>query len=113
MSLLLLAFIFSCSNSDNSKLDEQNSTISVRLMDAPGDFKAVNVEIVDVMIKMDANSDSESGWVSLEAQNETVNLLDFTGGFSKVLVNRFPIPAGTLTQIRLVLGDGNTIIIEN
>src|SRR5690606_15300431 len=43
----------------------------------------------------------------------TVNLLDFTGGVSKVLVDRFPIPAGTLKQMRLVLGDGNSIVIEN
>jgi len=113
LPILLLAIVFSCTNSDNNGLDKSSPKISVRLVDAPGDFKAVNVEIVDVMIKMDDNSDDESGWISLNAQNETVNLLDFTGGFSKVLVERFPIPVGTLTQMRLVLGDGNTIVIEN
>jgi predicted component of type VI protein secretion system len=87
--------------------------ISVRLVDAPGDFKAVNVEVVDVMIKMDDDNDDDSGWTSLEAENEIINLLDFTGGISKVLVDRFAIPAGTLSQMRLVLGDGNTIVIEN
>ncbi|GGK14240.1 hypothetical protein GCM10007962_05620 [Yeosuana aromativorans] len=88
-------------------------TISVKLVDAPGDYDAVNVEIVDVMIKMDDDSDSESGWMSLNAEAGSVNLLDFTGGISKVLVDRFPIPAGTLSQMRLVLGDGNTIVIRN
>lgn len=111
-SLLLLAFVFSCTDSDSNNMDESAPTISVRLVDAPGDFKAVNVEIVDVMIKMDDDSDSDSGWISLNAENGTVNLLDFTGGFSKVLVDRFPVPVGTLSQMRLVLGNGNTIVIE-
>ena len=110
--VLLLVFVFSCTNSDSNNLDKSAPTISVRLVDAPGDYKAVNVEIVDVMVKMNDDSDSDTGWISLNAESGIVNLLDFTGGFSKVLVDRFPIPAGTLSQMRLVLGDGNTIVIE-
>lgn len=114
LTLILISF-YSCSNSesDANKIEGIAPLISVRLVDAPGDFKAVNVEVVDVMIKMDDDSDGEGGWMSLEAQNTTVNLLDFTGGISQVLVDRFPIPTGTLSQMRLVLGDGNTIVIEN
>jgi hypothetical protein len=111
--LFFIAFLFSC---DSNKLEDINDaapTISVRLVDAPGDYEAVNVEIVDVMIKMDNDNTDDNGWISLNATNGIVNLLDFTGGFSKVLVDRFPIPAGTLSQMRLVLGNGNTIIIKN
>ena len=112
-SLLLITFM-SCDNDESGNNPTAGDpTITVKLVDAPGDYKAVNVEVVDVMIKMNDDSDDDSGWISLEAENETVNLLDFTGGVSKVLVDRFPIPAGTLTQMRLVLGDGNTITIEN
>lgn len=112
MSFLMLS-IFGCSDSQSSKISAEAPTISVKLVDAPGDYDAVNVEVVDVMIKMDDDSDSESGWMSLNAEAGPVNLLDFTGGISKVLVDRFPIPAGTLSQMRLVLGDGNTIVIRN
>jgi len=111
VSLILLTF-FACNDSDSKGVSAEAPMITVRLVDSPGDYKAVNVEVVDVMIKMD-DSDSESGWMSLNAQNETVNLLDFTGGISKVLVDRFPIPPGTLKQMRLVLGDGNSIVIED
>jgi len=117
LRLLLLSFlmlsIIGCSDSQSSKISAEAPTISVKLVDAPGDYDEVNVEIVDVMIKMDDNSDSESGWMSLNAEAGPVNLLDFTGGISKVLVDRFPIPAGTLSQMRLLLGDGNTIVIRN
>lgn len=111
--LLFMTFLCSCNDSESDKINLQAPTISVRLVDAPGDFEAVNVEVVDVMIKMDDDSDDENGWVSLESESGILNLLDFTGGISKVLVNRFPVPVGTLSQMRLVLGDGNTIIIKN
>lgn len=120
LPLLFLTFLFSCNDSKSDGASSEPATISVRLVDTPGDYEAVNVEIVDVMIKMDDNDvddddleDDDSEWISLEANNETVNLLDFTGGISKVLVERFPIPAGTLSQMRLVLGDGNSIVIHN
>ncbi|GAA4305102.1 DUF4382 domain-containing protein [Aestuariibaculum suncheonense] len=111
LPLLLLTFVFGCKDSESDGVSAEAPKISVRLVDAPGDYAAVNVNIVDVMIKMNDDSDSDQGWMSLEATGGMVNLLDFTGGFSKVLVDRFPIPAGTLSQMRLVLGDGNTIDI--
>lgn len=111
LPLLFLSFFVACNDSDSIK--NGDPTISIRLVDAPGDYEAVNVEIVDVMIKMDDDVDDENGWISLEVNPETVNLLDYTGGMSKVLVERFPIPEGTLSQMRLVLGDGNTIVIKN
>jgi len=111
---LLVALFFSCDeDSSSNKINAQVPTISVRLVDAPGDYEAVNVEIVDVLIKMNDDSADENGWISLESESDIVNLLDFTGGISKVLVDRFSIPAGTLSQMRLVLGDGNTIVIKD
>ena len=110
--IFLIGVLFSCDDNKLEEIAKNQPTISVRLVDAPGDYEEVNVEIVDVMIKMDNDNDDDNGWISLEANNEVVNLLDFTGGFSKVLVERFPVPAGTLSQMRLVLGDGNTIVIE-
>ncbi|RED48749.1 DUF4382 domain-containing protein [Seonamhaeicola aphaedonensis] len=120
LPLLFLSFLISCNDSESSEINKEAPTISIRLVDNPGDYEAVNVEIIDVMIRMEDESgddnsedtEDESGWMSLEAESGIVNLLDFTGGFSKVLVERFPIPVGTLSQIRLVLGNGNTIVIE-
>ncbi|WP_133355842.1 DUF4382 domain-containing protein [Seonamhaeicola sediminis] len=113
--VLFVSFLFSCNDSESSEINKSAPTISVRLVDAPGDYEAVNVEIVDVMIRMDAegeeDTDDESEWMSLNSESGIVNLLDFTGGFSKVLVEKHTIPTGTLSQIRLVLGDGNTIVL--
>lgn len=114
LPFLFVALFLSCDkDSESSKINVQEPTISVRLVDAPGDYESVNVEIVDVMIKMNNDNIDENGWVSLESESGIVDLLDFTGGISKVLVDRFSVPAGTLSQMRLVLGDGNTIVIKD
>ncbi|NMH88870.1 DUF4382 domain-containing protein [Flavivirga sp. Y03] len=83
------------------------------MVDESGDFEEVNIEVVDVMIKMDNNHDSENEWISLNSNQKIINLLDLTGGVHEVLVDKFPIPTGTLKQIRLVLGDHNTIVVKN
>ena len=105
--------LFGCHNSETNSTSLQAPTISIKLVDESGDFEAVNVEVVDVMIKMDNDSDDESGWLSLNSNQKIINLLDLTGGVNEVLVDKFPIPTGTLKQIRLVLGDNNTIVIKN
>ena len=49
LTLILISF-YSCSNSetDSNIVEGIAPKISIRLVDAPGDFKAVNVEVVDV-----------------------------------------------------------------
>jgi len=93
--------------------DEVNNTarVQLKLVDAPGDYLEVNVNIVDIKYN---NSDSEAGWVSfgsLEDYPMNVDLTTLIAGNNLLLTDQI-IPAGMLKQIRLVLGDGNTLKIE-
>ncbi|MCL9808289.1 DUF4382 domain-containing protein [Flavobacterium luminosum] len=111
LSLLLMVFTTlsfqSCNDNDDT---EKTATINVRMTDAPGDYDAVYVEVLDVMIKSDANPD-ETGWVSIgTAAPQVYNLLDLTGGVSALLASDAVIPSGHLGQIRLVLGDDNSVV---
>ena len=109
LSLILLTS-FGCDNESNSN---GASSISVRLMDEHANFDKVFVDIIDVMVKVNDNSDTDSGWQSLEAINTGVyDLLELTGGLDVLLVDNFQIPSGTLNQIRLILGDRNSIVID-
>ncbi|MFI1744608.1 DUF4382 domain-containing protein [Thalassobellus sediminis] len=112
LSFLMIS-IFGCSDSESNEINAKAPKISVKLVDSPGDYDEVNVNVLGVMIKMDDSND-DSGWIDLEMiKTGTIDLLDLTGGVNEVLVERFPIPVGTIKQIRLVLGDGNTIVIRN
>lgn len=103
----VLPFV-SCSDNDDSA---KTSKVNVKMTDAPGDYDAVNIEVLDVMIKSDASTD-DSGWISIGTAAPTIyNLLDLTGGVNAVLADNAIVPSGKLGQIRLVLGDDNTVVV--
>lgn len=102
------ALIISCKK-DNNNTDKQNeSTLQVRLTDAPINFDAVNVDIVDVRVKFSDDS-SNTGWVSLVTYPGIYNLLDYTNGVDTLLATG-AFPTQTVKEIRLVLGPNNTIV---
>ncbi|QZT36778.1 DUF4382 domain-containing protein [Halosquirtibacter xylanolyticus] len=100
--------LFSCNNDDDNNKDSQ-ATLNVRLTDAPGDYDAVKVDIKDVQINL---GDEDKGWGSVGDVNEGVyNLLEFTAG-NDTLLTSGSLPAGTYNQIRLILGDNNSVTVD-
>ena len=102
-----LVFIQSCSN------DKSNDTARVQLIlvDDPGDYLEVNVEIIDIQYN---SSDNEDGWMSFTSESGypiNVDLTELIAGNSLLLTDQI-IPSGMLKQIRLVLSDNNTLKIE-
>lgn len=112
--LLILGLIISCqSDNDDQSIDEElSSRIQLKLVDAPGDYLEVNVIITD--IKYNPTED-EGGWISFgEPENYPieVDLTELIAGNSLLLTDEV-IPSGELKQIRLILGEGNTLVIED
>ena len=88
--------------------DENSARLEIRLTDAPGDYEAVYVDIQGVEV----NSESgESGWKQLEINKGVYNLIEFTNGMDTLLATAI-LPAGKIQQIRLKLGDDNTVVID-
>ncbi len=108
MMLFGLLFI-GCSDENNDT--SGTSTIKLSLTDSPGDYEAVYIEVLDVKIKSTDNSD-ENDWVSIGNVNPQIyNLLDLTGGVTALLAEN-KIPSGYISQIRLILGDKNSVVIN-
>lgn len=114
MAMLAVTVLYSCSNDDDSNEGDESARIKVRLTDAPGDYKAVFVNVIDVMVKADeTNTDTEDGWVSLSGvQTGKYDLLTLTGGVTQLLADT-EIDAGYLSEIRLVLGGDNYLILND
>lgn len=108
VALFAVTMLFSCSNDDSD--NGGKAGINVRLTDAPGDYSEVHIDVLDVMVKSD-DSESEEGWVSLGAEPKGINLLDLTGGVTELLADT-EIEAGYLSQIRLVLGTDNYLVLS-
>jgi hypothetical protein len=90
--------------------DSKNARLEVWLTDAPGDYQEVNIDIQGVEIHTSEN-DNEKGWTSLEVNKGVYNMLKLTNGIDTLLAVK-EIPAGKISQIRLKLGDGNTIKVD-
>ncbi|MCR9181473.1 MAG: DUF4382 domain-containing protein [Flavobacteriaceae bacterium] len=108
ISLVFIALFAFISCSDDESNDDGTSRIKVSLTDAPGDYEHVYVDVQDVVVKY---SDIE-GEVSLGNINAGIyDLLELTGGISVLLADE-EVPSGNISQMRLVLGSENSIVIE-
>ncbi|MBD1397419.1 DUF4382 domain-containing protein [Pontibacter sp. JH31] len=100
------------SSCDSDTEGTGTAKMEVRMTDAPGDYEEVNVDIRSVQIHKE-DTESESGWQTLDQINPGVyNLLDFANGKDTLLASA-NLPVGTISQIRLVLGDNNSLKLKN
>ncbi len=93
--------------SKNDKPASGNARIQIFLTDDPANYNAVNINVQDIQIN---STDGGDQWQSLANVNRGMyNLLDLVNDKDTVLADA-TIPSGRIHQIRLVLGDGNTIV---
>lgn len=112
--LLFIVLIIGCQSTsdDNSAGEELNSRIQFRLVDAPGDYLEVNIIINDIRYN---RSDDDEGWISFGEPVDypiEVDLTELIAGNNLLLIDE-DIPSGEIKQIRLILADGNTLVIED
>ena len=107
-----VALFSACESDSEFENGTGSSRMEVRMTDAPGDYEEVNIEIVSVQVQKEG-TDDESGWVTLDEINPGIyNLLDFANGNDTLLASS-TLPAGTISQIRLILGDENTVKLKS
>jgi hypothetical protein len=106
------------------------SHLKISLIDQAGDFESVNIDIKEIRVHSssvidedegeeqeneddeESDNDDTGGWVTLEGSDVgVVNVLDYTDG-QELTIYDSEFPAGYITQIRLVLGDENTVVID-
>lgn len=83
------------------------ATYNVRMTDAPGNFTEVNVDIQAVKIMT-----SKGKEITLNTQAGIYNLLDFQNGKDTLLAT-VGLDSCLVTQIRLVLGTRNTVVVDS
>jgi hypothetical protein len=106
-ALLPLFVLFSCSEED------QVARLRITLVDSPANYDEVKVDIQGVSVHVnDQEGEDEGGWIEFEDSDVgVVNLLNYTGGTELTLVDT-EFPTGTISQIRLLLGENNSVIVD-
>lgn len=110
ITLVIVSLIFiQCSN-DNVKL---TTPVKIRLTDAPAQYDKVNIDIQSIQFHSSNDDDvEESGWQEMNLLNAGIyDLLEFNNGIDTLLVDQ-NIPSGTVSQMRLILGENNSIVID-
>ncbi len=94
--------------SKNSSEDPNSAKLEVRLIDAPGDFRAVVLDVRQIEVHLKDENEPD-GWQTLAFTPQAVNVLDFVNGKSALLVNTDFAP-GDLKEIRLILGPDSYVV---
>lgn len=105
VTLFIVPFVLtSCNMEDNNRKGE-SAAIRILLTDAPGDYQEVNVDVRAVQVIINDSI------MELETNQGVYNLLDFVNGEDTLLVSD-EVPSGMLSQVRLVLGENNTVMVD-
>lgn len=122
MWLGVMLFAVACSNDDETP-NGGNARVNFYLVDAPGDFDEVWIEVLAIRVKADDDSmdddsqgnddddGNESDWkeIPYDEASPYVNLMDLTGENS-LFIGSEDFPEGEIDQLRLVLGDDNYVV---
>lgn len=108
MSAVLAFGLFACDNASSPSSDAP-AIFEIRMHDTPVDNIAeVNVHVESVRV----NHSDGNGWVTINEPNEVYNLLDLVNG-NMVVLGEEEVEGGRYNQVRLVLGENNTIVTND
>lgn len=124
ISILLsitIAFFIGFTACDLTDDDDSTGTMEVSMTDAPANYEAVTITVNDVRVHQDANAETdgeesddeaeENGWVSIMNESMEVDLLELTNG-NQAILGSAELEAGNYSQIRLILGDNNSVTVD-
>src|SRR5687768_8800853 len=89
---------------------KSNKTVPVQflLTDNPTALDEVNIHITGMQVKI---NDDNASWITIDAKDTTVNLLDLQNGITEVIAQD-EVPEGILKEVRFILGAGNTVVAD-
>lgn len=99
----LAVLISGCSDLNQ---DATRASVQFRLTDMQGEYQEVNIDVIAV------NMIVNDSLIELGTNQGIYNILEFVNGRDTVLVNE-EIDAGFVSQIRLILGENNTVVIDD
>lgn len=111
--ILAGAVVLGLSSCTNDEISSDKATLVVKLTDAPANYEEVLIDVQDLQIHVSSgeNGLSDEKWISLPVNKGIYNLLDFRNGLDTLLAT-VELPAGNISQMRLVLGNNNRLKVD-
>ncbi|MFK7780875.1 DUF4382 domain-containing protein [Psychroserpens sp.] len=109
-SVIALVLLSSCSKEEDSDYIE-NSLVNVKLVGTETQLNRLNLEILDVQLRILEDETSPNAWLSLNTINTGIHdLTNFTDNQFITLVDFEQVPAEFIYNIKLVLGNDNSVV---
>lgn len=107
---ILSLVIMTC---DSASDDTKTGALVIQTFDAPftGDVEHIYLDIDSVSIHKAEGDDSTTGWIAVFEEDTIIDFLMLVNGEMANLVNS-ELEAGHYSQIRLVLGDNSSIVVD-
>ncbi len=108
LTIMALLLVVNCDSGNSNK--SETARVQLKLVDEPGDYEEVNIEIIDIQYQ----SEEEKSWESFTPNVGypiNVDITELIAGNSLLLTDEV-VQVGVLKQVRLVLSDNNTLKIE-
>lgn len=103
----MLLFTACNKKADPTTSNTKNASVNFHLTDGPANYDAVYIDIQQVEVTMEGRAA-----VTLAPIRPGVyNLLDFRNGVDTLLM-RTELPAGKISQVRLILGSNNSVVVD-
>lgn len=113
MLALLTVLSYGCKKDDDDKPETGTADFKVNLSSsetARNTYEEVNIDIVKVSIHTSSDSAEASGWFDLVTNTGIYDLLDYDAGNDTLIGFDSVLNVQTISQIRLLLSDNNTIV---
>lgn len=107
-SILLVYGFSSCSKNENRPGDG-TAKLQFVLTDAPAAYDAVLIDIQKVEFN---TTTGDSNWQEYPITPKVYDLLQLRNGGTVTMGEPLSLPAGTIEQIRLVLGNNNSVVVN-
>jgi hypothetical protein len=96
-----------------SKTTAEGGKMTVHMTDAPALYDEVNVDVRQVSVHYTDSSMASGGWVVLNTNAGVYDLLKLQNDVTVVLAGDSLLPIGKIDQMRFLLGDSNSIMVDS
>ncbi len=104
LATALTSFLHSCTKDPSNP--NRYAQVAFKLTDAPCDYDHLYLDVVGLEYHTDSN-----GWETADPFNAGIyDLLELTNGLDTLLC-QLELPEGKLSQVRLILGENNELVI--
>jgi Domain of unknown function (DUF4382) len=113
VAAILMLLLLGCKK-ETSETQKGKQKLQVFLTDNPVNFQSVNINIqkLEVKIEVDSGGIEREYWETLTIRPGMYNILNFRNGVDTLLAAGF-VTAGEIKKLRITLGTGNSVIIDN